>query len=55
MYNFKNENCTGGKHSKVCLTVMAADNVNRKRRIMFVIDKSNSSRCLTEMVAGNAD
>ena len=27
-YHFKNEKCTGGKHSKICLTGMAVGNAN---------------------------
>ena len=40
-----NKRCTGGKHSKVHLTGMAAVNVNGKRLPMFLIGKSKTSRC----------
>ena len=46
IYHFKNKKCTGGKYSKVHLTGMAADNVNRERLPMFVIGKSKTLRCL---------
>ena len=45
MYHFKNENCTAGKHSKVCLTRMAGGNVIGERPPMFVVGKSKTLRC----------
>ena len=44
-YHFKNEKCTGSKHSKVRLTGMAAANVNGERLPVFVIGKSKTPRC----------
>ena len=44
-YHFKNEKCTGGKHSIVRLTGMAACNVNDERLPMFVIGKLKIPRC----------
>ena len=45
MYHFKNEKCTGGKHSKVRLTGMAACNINGEWPIIFVIGKLKTPRC----------
>ena len=39
-YHFKNEKCTGGKHSKISLTGMAAGDVNGEKLPMFVIGKT---------------
>ena len=44
-YHFKNEKCTGSKHSKVRLTGMAVANVNGERLPVFVIGKSKTPRC----------
>ena len=38
-YLFKNEKCTGGKHSKVHVNGIAAGNVNGERLPMLVIGK----------------
>ena len=43
--HLKNEKCTGGKHSKVRLTGMAAGNVKGERLPMFVIGKAKTPRC----------
>ena len=43
-YHFKNGKCTVGKHSKVCLTGIAAVNVNGYRLPMFVIGKSKTPK-----------
>ena len=44
-YNFKNEKCTGCKHSIVLLNRIAAGNVNGERLPMFVIGKPNILKC----------
>ena len=44
-FHFKKEKCTGGKHSKVRLTGMAAGNAKGERLPMFVIGKSKNPRC----------
>ena len=38
--NLRSEACTGGKHSKICLTGMAAANAMGDKILMFVIGKS---------------
>ena len=43
--NLRSEACTGGKHSKICLTGMAAANAMGDKIPMFVIGKSKSPRC----------
>ena len=43
--NLRSEACTGGKHSKICLTAMAAANAMGDKIPMFVIGKSKSPRC----------
>ena len=43
--NLRSEACTGGKHSKICLTGMAAANATGDKIPMFVIGKSKSPRC----------
>ena len=44
-YDFKNEKCPGGNHTKIRLTGMATGNVNGERLPMFVIGKSKTPRC----------
>ena len=44
-FHLKKDKCTGGKHSKVRLTGMAAGNANGERLPMFIIGKSKNSRC----------
>ncbi|XP_065642913.1 tigger transposable element-derived protein 4-like [Hydra vulgaris] len=43
--HLENEKCTGGKHSKVGLTGIAAINVKGERLSMFVVGKSKSPSC----------
>ena len=43
--NLKNENCVGGKHSKLHLAGLKAANAVREKLPLFVIDKSNKPRC----------
>ena len=43
--NLRSEACTGGKHSKFCLTGMAAANATGDKIPMFVIGKSKSPHC----------
>ena len=43
--HFKNERCSGGKFSKVCLTGLAAVNASREKLPMFLIGKSAKPRC----------
>ena len=43
--NLRSESCTGGKHSKIRLTGMAAANATGDKIPMFVIGKSKSPRC----------
>ncbi|XP_065645461.1 tigger transposable element-derived protein 4-like [Hydra vulgaris] len=43
--HLKYEKCIGSKHSKVCLTGMAAGNFKGERLSMFVIGKLKSPRC----------
>ena len=43
--HFKNEKCTGGKHSKIRLTGMAAANMAGEKLPMFVIGKAATPRC----------
>ena len=44
-FHFKKDKCSGGKHSKVCLTGMAAGNAKGERLPMLVIGKSKNPRC----------
>ena len=44
-FHFKNDKCSGGKHSKVRLMGMAAGKAKGKRLPMFVIRKSKNPRC----------
>ena len=48
-YHFKNEKCTGGKYSKVCLTGMAKGNANGEKLSMFVIGESKTPRCCVKL------
>ena len=43
--HLKNEKCTGGKHSKVCLSGMVAGNVTGETLAMFVVGKAATPRC----------
>ena len=43
--HFKNEQCSGGKFSKVRLTGLAAANATGEKLPMFVIGKSAKPRC----------
>ena len=43
--HFQGKRCSGGKHSKVWLTGMAASNALGEKIRMFVIGKSASPRC----------
>lgn len=44
-FHFKKEKCSGGKHSKVRLTGMAAGNAKGERLPMFAIGKAKNPRC----------
>ena len=44
-YHFKSEKCSGGKHSKLRLTGIAAGNAKGERLQMFIIGKSKNPRC----------
>ena len=44
-FHFKKEKCSGGKHSKVRLTGMAAGNAKGERLPMFAAGKSKNPRC----------
>lgn len=43
--NLKDEKCTGGKHSKIRITGLAAANMNGDKLPMIVIGKSQKPRC----------
>ena len=43
--HLKGENCSGGKHSKIRLTGLAAGNAYGERLPMFFIGKANQPRC----------
>ena len=43
--HLKGEKCSGGKHSKIRLTGLAAGNAHGERLAMFVIGKANKPRC----------
>ena len=43
--NLRSKACTGGKHSKIHLTGMAAANAMGNKIPMFAIGKSKSLRC----------
>ena len=43
--NLRTEKCVGGKHSKLCLTGVAAANTISEKLPMFVIGKAKSPRC----------
>ena len=44
-FHFKKEKCSGGKHSKVRLTGMAAGNAKGERLPMFAIGNAKNPRC----------
>ena len=44
-FHFKKEKCSGGKHSKVRMTGMAAGNAKGERLPMFAIGKAKNPRC----------
>ena len=43
--HLKDEKCTGGKHSKIRVTGLAAANMNGDKLPMFIIGKSQKPRC----------
>ena len=43
--HYKGEHCSGGKHSKVRLTGVAATNATGEKLPLFVIEKSIKLRC----------
>ena len=47
--HFRGKSCSGGKHSKVRLTVMAASKVFGEKVPMFLIGKSASPRCFAHV------
>ena len=47
--HFRGKSCSGGKHSKVRLTVMAASKVFGEKIPMFLIGKSASPRCFAHV------
>ena len=47
--HYKNERCSGGKHSKVRLTGLAAANAVGDKLPMFVIGKSAKPRCFKDI------
>ena len=47
--HLKDENCIGGKFSKVRLTGLAAANANGEKLPMFIIGKSKSPRCFKNL------
>ena len=44
-YQFKTEKCSGGKHSKIRITGLAAANAVGNKLPMFVIGKAKNPRC----------
>ena len=44
-YQFKTEKCSGGKHSKIRITGLAAANAVSNKLPMFVIGKEKNPRC----------
>ena len=44
-YQLKTEKCSGGKHSKIRITGLAAANAVGSKLPMFVIDKAKKPRC----------
>ena len=44
-FHFKKDKCSGGKHSKVRLTGIAAGNAKDEKLPMFVIENSKNPRC----------
>ena len=47
--HLKGEKCSGGKHSKFCLTGLVAGNAHGERLPMFVIGKANKLRCFQDV------
>ena len=47
--HFKGQKCSGGKHSKVRLTGLAAGNAFRERLPIFVTGKSQKPRCFNRV------
>ena len=47
--HYKGGRCSGGKHSKVKLTGLAAANVTGKKLHLFVIGKSAKPRCFSRV------
>ena len=45
----KGEKCSGGEHSKICLTGLAAGIAYGQRLPMFIIGKANKSRCFKDV------
>lgn len=50
-YHLKSEKCSGGKHSKVRLTGLAAANAVGEKLPMFVIGKSKTPRCFKNVTS----
>ena len=44
-YQLKTEKCSGGKHSKISITGLAAANAGGSKLPMFVIGKAKKPRC----------
>ena len=44
--HLQNENCVGGKHSKLCLTVLTAANAVGEKLPLLIISKSKKPWCL---------
>ena len=44
-YQLKTEKCSGGKHSKIKITGLAADNAIGNKLPTFVIGKAKNPRC----------
>ena len=47
-YQLKSEKCSGGKHSKIRITGLAAANAAGEKLPMFVIGKAKNPRCFTD-------
>ena len=45
-WKLQNENCVGGKHSKLCLTVLTAANAVGEKLPLFIISKYKKPWCL---------
>ena len=46
-FYYKGEHCSGGKHSRVILTGLAAGNATWEKLLLFVIRKSPKPRCFS--------